>query len=434
HESNLLVADMLKHEYMKLTINLATKIITYLRKSTQAIQYIRARINNSTFRFSLPTFTRWNSFFVSLQQVQNKEQYLKDMAYEMESRLDKAIISILKDNIFWHHLRIIVRILETYSLIPIILESRQATYADTVYFWAKMQIMVNTIDDVNFKQYVSTRIQHRWDRMYHPLFLVCWSLHPQYVLSNAIRPELATVIKKEASLLFESLFPNKDIIRFRKQLIDWKNKAYPFDFEGNWDDYLIKDPVYFWNNFQSEVPELALFASRIMSIPPTSADSERFWSVISNIHTPRRNKLTNDNAFKLTCIRWNMTQKEDCTSKNNNIKNVEQIVQQDIVQQDTIMTDSNEANIQPNISIDVLSIDNEIRIFENNEGESSEHVEEQAENQDIMKTIENINMFSTNDQITYDEAIGEITYNEAISEQNKSLENWLLFENLNNVL
>ncbi|CAG8696955.1 12740_t:CDS:1 [Cetraspora pellucida] len=123
--------------------------------------------------------------------------------------------------------------------------------------------------------------------MYHPLFLVCWSLHPRYVRANAIHPELATVIKKEASLLFECLFPNKDVKRFRMQLIDWNNKVYPFDFEDNWDDYLIKDPIYFWNNFQGETPELAFFASRIMSIPPTSADSERFWSVITNIHTPR---------------------------------------------------------------------------------------------------------------------------------------------------
>ncbi|CAG8741199.1 13671_t:CDS:2, partial [Racocetra fulgida] len=86
----------------------------------------------------------------------------------------------------------------------------------------------------------------------------------------------------------------------------------------------------------------------------------------------------------------NMTQKEDCTSKNNNINNDEQIIQQDIVQQDTIINDSNEANIQPNISID------------NNEGKSSKHVEEQAKNQDIIKMTENINMFSTNDQITYE--------------------------------
>ncbi|CAG8801637.1 23010_t:CDS:1, partial [Racocetra persica] len=54
------------------------------------------------------------------------------------------------------------------------------------------------------------------------------------------------------------------------------NKAYPFDFEGNWDDYLINDPVYFWNNFQIEVPELSIFAAHIMSIPPTSAECECF--------------------------------------------------------------------------------------------------------------------------------------------------------------
>ncbi|CAG8854920.1 4068_t:CDS:2, partial [Gigaspora margarita] len=47
-----------------------------------AIQYIRAR----TFRFTLPTFTRWSSFFVSLQ-VRNNDQYLKYAAYEMGSRL-----------------------------------------------------------------------------------------------------------------------------------------------------------------------------------------------------------------------------------------------------------------------------------------------------------------------------------------------------------
>ncbi|CAG8835794.1 28140_t:CDS:1, partial [Racocetra persica] len=97
--------------------------------------------------------------------------------------------------------------------------------------------------------------------MYNSLFLVCWSLYPKYILAKAVRPELSTIIKKEASHLFKHLFPNKDVRRFRMQLIDWSNKVYPFDFEGNWDDYLIKDPVYFWNNFRNEVPELALFAS-----------------------------------------------------------------------------------------------------------------------------------------------------------------------------
>ncbi|CAG8521446.1 15961_t:CDS:2 [Racocetra persica] len=123
--------------------------------------------------------------------MQNNKQYLKDAAYEMGSRLDKYIVLILKDN-------------------------------------ARMQITVNTIDDNTFQQYISTRIQYRWNRIYSSVFLICWSLHPKYTLAQAICPELATLIKKEAS---------------------------------NWDDYLIKDPVYFWNNFQSEISKLALFAS-----------------------------------------------------------------------------------------------------------------------------------------------------------------------------
>ncbi|CAG8745425.1 16890_t:CDS:1, partial [Cetraspora pellucida] len=57
------------------------------------------------------------------------------------------------------------------------------------------------------------------------------------------------------------LFPNKDTTRFRMQLINWTNKAYLFDFDRNWNNYLVENPVYFWNNLQNEVPELAIFAA-----------------------------------------------------------------------------------------------------------------------------------------------------------------------------
>ncbi|CAG8752261.1 12473_t:CDS:2, partial [Dentiscutata heterogama] len=40
-----------------------------------------------------------------------------------------------------------------------------------------------------------------------------------------------------------------------------------------------------------------------MSIPPTSAKSERFWSFIANIYSPKRHRLTNEHAMKMTCIR-----------------------------------------------------------------------------------------------------------------------------------
>ncbi|CAG8636654.1 13948_t:CDS:2, partial [Dentiscutata heterogama] len=181
--------------------------------------------------------------------------------------------------------------------------------------------VVNMIADEDFWHYVIAQIQHRWNRMYSLLFVICWSLHPKYFHIRAIRPELTMIVKKEASHLFERLFPDKDIKKFRMQLIDWNNKAYPFDFNGNWDDYL--------NNLQNEVPELATFAAQIMSIPPTSAKSERFWSFIANIHSPKCHQLTNKHAIKMTCIWWHIAQEKNRSNhiQNKNINNFEQIVQ-----------------------------------------------------------------------------------------------------------
>ncbi|CAG8745318.1 3192_t:CDS:2, partial [Cetraspora pellucida] len=129
-----------------------------------------------------------------------------------------------------------------YSLIPIILESQYATLADTMYLWTRLQGIVNLIDDDDFRHYIVAQIQYRWNRMYNSLFVICWSLHPKYFRMKVIRPELTTIVKREASLLFKCLFPNKNITRFRMQLIDWTNKTNLFDFDGNRDNYLVENP------------------------------------------------------------------------------------------------------------------------------------------------------------------------------------------------
>ena len=47
-------------------------------------------------------------------------------------------------------------------------------------------------------------------------------------------------------------------------------------------------------------------ASVILQIPPTSAASERNWSLFGNTHTKVRNRLTNDRVEKLVAIRSNL--------------------------------------------------------------------------------------------------------------------------------
>ncbi|CAG8508176.1 2890_t:CDS:2, partial [Dentiscutata heterogama] len=132
------------------------------------------------------------------------------------------------------------------------------------------------------------QIQYRWNRMYNSLFVICWSLHPKYFRMRAIRPELTTIVKREASLLFEYLFPNKDITRFRMQLIDWTNEAYPFDFDGNWDNYLVENPVYFWNNLQNEKTDSF---EQSVQVNRTNSDEE-------NISDVEFDDVDNDNVLE----------------------------------------------------------------------------------------------------------------------------------------
>lgn len=52
--------------------------------------------------------------------------------------------------------------------------------------------------------------------------------------------------------------------------------------------------------------QLSKIACRILSLPPTSAAVERSFSKHAFIHTSKRNRLTNERAFKLTYISNNL--------------------------------------------------------------------------------------------------------------------------------
>ncbi|CAG8520547.1 4283_t:CDS:2, partial [Cetraspora pellucida] len=196
--------------------------------------------------------------------------------------------------------------------------------------------------------------------IYNPVFLISWLLHPKYFLAKVIRPELLTFVKKEAN------------------------------------DYLVKDPVYFWNNFINEIPELAIFAARLMSIPPTSADSERFWSLMAGIHTLKHNRLTNDQATKLSL---------DQTNTNT----------------------TNDSDTAYNLETDFITED---------EFYTLQNLEQQLENSEetLLTTIKNFDGFNTYDQVSYNQIIEEDnTWSFNQIEYSTALEDLFLLEKLDNV-
>lgn len=64
-------------------------------------------------------------------------------------------------------------------------------------------------------------------------------------------------------------------------------------------------PTSWWNGICCDT-ELSKVASGVLNLPPTSASVERSFSRHANIHSAKRNRLTNERAAKLVYISHNL--------------------------------------------------------------------------------------------------------------------------------
>jgi hypothetical protein len=65
------------------------------------------------------------------------------------------------------------------------------------------------------------------------------------------------------------------------------------------------NPLEWWRSNSDDFPILSRMAKRYLAIPASSAASERAWSVLGNIFTRRRNRLTSETLCKLLMVKHN---------------------------------------------------------------------------------------------------------------------------------
>ena len=104
-----------------------------------------------------------------------------------------------------------------------------------------------------------------------------------------------------------SQFIDQDLSgQLAKELLWYNNKSGPFSISMFWKLEAIEDPIDWWNGLQKEVPILGNLAVKFMSIPASTAASERNWSNFGFIQNIKRNRLTNERTFKLISIYANL--------------------------------------------------------------------------------------------------------------------------------
>jgi len=66
------------------------------------------------------------------------------------------------------------------------------------------------------------------------------------------------------------------------------------------------EPLDFWKNNGTKYPYLSKLAKRFLGAPPSSAPSERLFSVAGRIYTERRNRLDGKRAEGLMFLKCNL--------------------------------------------------------------------------------------------------------------------------------
>lgn len=87
-----------------------------------------------------------------------------------------------------------------------------------------------------------------------------------------------------------------------QELLQYHNKSGPFECEHLWSDEAVRDPNTWWAVLRTERPVIGAIASKLMTIPASSAAAERNWSHFGFIHNLKRNRLTNERIFKLVSV------------------------------------------------------------------------------------------------------------------------------------
>jgi hypothetical protein len=166
----------------------------------------------------------------------------------MSGRADnRCVINAVNNTEFWERLLMFYNLLKPYDHIIMILESEQATLGQVAATWAWLRAVVNKLpsSENEFKVLMANEIDDRWKKIYNPVFVITWFLHPQYH-GKGINPSKLLRIQENAYSLFCVLYPDKDHNAFVEEWLDYQNREGIFQAESLNSSNLTKIPLRYW--------------------------------------------------------------------------------------------------------------------------------------------------------------------------------------------
>ena len=318
HATNLLMKNIIELPWTQNTIKLAISISKYFRN--HSVQYAvlkqeQQKLLGNTIALQLPVPTRWSSYLDCLNSVYNSKDALQacvvkpSVSSKMQKDSKSDLRTIILDCETWEQLSVVIRLLKPFLDVILSLEKDTSRLSWVYRHYTRLQRWAKEefIQKLPIGKDVEKFIEKRWQFIKKPVMSVAYILDPKngaQSYSSHIRGEVEDfLLKYYGADAGARLYSQTSMLVTRTAL---------FGSELVWQSANFTPPVAWWNaNFKEDYPELTKLASRVLSMPASSASSERNWSAFKFIHSPSRNRLTNPRVQKLVSVYWNLRLLED---------------------------------------------------------------------------------------------------------------------------
>lgn len=319
HGLNLLIGDICKLQSLGAIIDQAKDVAVYVRRhqvvSALLTQYQLSQ-KGVTTRLQLPVVTRWGSNVACLRSLFDSkaalqstfidEHVVNDIPRQLRTR-------VLDNDVFWPRIEKTLKFLRPFAEAITTVESDEPRLSRVPAIFASLrQHMSLTLSSSPLtkkdEESAANIFDNRETFCKTPLQMAARLLdptqHDAQFEENDLQQAYACIIAVAQRIGNPS---NVDVTDATlAELAGYR--AHEGDLWGSqlvWQASKCTESLVWWKGICSNSP-LSKVASQILSLPASAASCERNWSAFGNIHTAKRNRLTNIRASKLVYVYHNL--------------------------------------------------------------------------------------------------------------------------------
>ncbi|XP_072564792.1 uncharacterized protein [Paramormyrops kingsleyae] len=309
HTLNLLLKDIMALKTMDTLNKRAKQVVKFVKgkQVTSATFLSKQKEKNKSTTLKLPSITRWGGVVIMFDSLLEGKESLQEMAISQSVGIDSDIKKVILDDVFWERVSSSQKILKPIAAAIAKIEGDGAILSDVQCLFAELKEEIQTILPTSLllkaeETAVVKSLEQRREFCMKPVHAAAYMLDPKYdkgILSGEeINGAYAVITAMSDHLGLDKGKVLGSLAKYRTKQGLWKG-------DGIWQSCQHISAATWWKGL-CESEALGPVASILLQIPPSSAASERNWSLFGNTHTKVRNRLTNVRVEKLVGIRANL--------------------------------------------------------------------------------------------------------------------------------